>query len=101
MVEEVNRGKREGGKRTTGEIRMEDMGDSAEGIPRTPWQTGDPPPRRECDWVDVQEERDTIPLLDGEEGPLLNPDTPPEWLGPWNTQGANPFKLETPQQAHC
>ena len=37
---------------------------------------------------------DTIPLLEGEEGLLLNPDTPPEWPGPWNSQGMNPFKME-------
>ena len=68
MEEEVERGKREGGKRTKGEVRMENLGDPTEGIPGGPWETGDPP--RECDWVDVREE-DIIPLLEGEEGLLL------------------------------
>ena len=47
MAEEVKRGKIEDGKRTAEEIRMEDMGDEAEGILGTPWQMGEP--SWECD----------------------------------------------------
>ena len=43
--------------------------------------------------MDFREE-DTTPLLKGEEGLLLNPDTLPKWPGPWNVQSGNPFNFE-------
>ena len=44
-------------------------------------------------WTDDRDE-DTVPLLEGENGQLLNADCTLDWPGPWNTQEINPFKVE-------
>ena len=75
-------------RRENREDRMEDAGDGTWG---RPWQTGDP--AWDSDWVDFQD-KDAIPLLEGEKELLLNPDTPPEWPEPWNVHEGNPLKFE-------
>ena len=70
---------------------MEGDGDPDDGVPIGPWQTT--ATSRESAWVDHLDE-DTVPLLEGEPGPILNSNTSIDWPEPWNPVGGNPFKEE-------
>ena len=48
---------------------------------------------KEPTWVNPRDE-DTIPLLEGEPGLVLNSNLSVDWPGPWNPVGGNPFKQE-------
>ena len=56
-----------------------------------PWQIIDP--TQELVWKDNRDE-DRIPLLEGENGPLLNRGASLDWPGPWNVQERNLFKVD-------
>ena len=79
---------------------MKGDGDPDEGVPVKTWQTLTP--SWEPAWMDLQD-KDTITLMEGEPGPLLNSNLTMDCQDPGTLLGETPLKKNdgSPPLTHC